>query len=163
MTNPQSINIFSVGNPLYGDDGVGKEVAEQFIAKDNNFRVNYYDAGTDALSLIDRFKPNGLNIIIDAAKMGKDPGAVIRMDQHEVNFTIKWDHLSLHGFGLAETFKMAELVGTLPEDLIVIGIEPEKIRIGEKITKVVEDSIPTAVNLITREVNLYESKNCIDY
>ncbi len=148
------ISFFSVGNPLYGDDGVGKAVLDTLQKLPEYKNATFFDAGTDALSLIDHCSKDGFNVIIDAAKMGKSPGEVIAIPPDKAKLIIQWDHLSIHGFGLAETFRMAEQIGLLPEKLLIIGIEPEDIKINIGLSETVVNAIPKAINLINREVKI---------
>ncbi|MBC8214503.1 MAG: hydrogenase maturation protease [Candidatus Marinimicrobia bacterium] len=150
----KSTSFFSVGNPLYGDDGVGKAVLDTLKALPEYKNATFFDAGTDALSLIDHFSKDGQNIIVDAAKMGKSPGSVVAISPKDAKLIIQWDHLSIHGFGLAETFQMAEKIGSLPKKVIIIGIEPEEIKIDKGLSETVVNAIPKAINLIKREVNI---------
>ncbi|MBL7052569.1 MAG: hydrogenase maturation protease [Candidatus Marinimicrobia bacterium] len=144
--------IFAVGNSLYGDDGIGKAVLDK-LQSDNHFpEAEFYDADTDALSLIDRFSMEGLNIIIDAAKMGENPGKICKFTPENVALKIHWDNLSLHGFGLAETFEMAKKINMMPKNVIIIGIEPEKIEIGNGLSEIVEKAIPKVIQIVEKEI-----------
>ncbi|MBT3250538.1 MAG: hydrogenase maturation protease [Candidatus Marinimicrobia bacterium] len=149
--NP-SIHFYSVGNPLYADDGVGLAVIDALKKIPQFETATFFDAHTDALSLIDKFNKNGLNIIIDAARMGKPPGHVEVIQKENVKLVIQWDHLSLHGFGLAETITLAEKIEMLPDNLWVVGIEPETIQIDVPISEIITAAIPVAVNKIINEV-----------
>ncbi len=146
------IKIFAVGNPLYGDDGVGKAVLDEMRSRTVFSDVEFYNAETDALSLIDRFSPDGLNIIVDAAKMGKNPGEICKFTPKNVALKIQWDHLSLHGFGLSETFAMAKQIGAMPKNVVIFGVEPEKIKIGKGLSEAVKNAVPTVVQMIEKEM-----------
>ena len=157
MNSGRSIHIFAVGNPYYGDDGVGQAILEILQSAPEMKDVVFYNAQTDALSLIDRFSADGLNIIIDAACMGYDSGAVVRFTPDETQLKIKSDNLSLHGFGLPEAFQMATQIGVMPANLVIIGIEPAVIEMNEPLSEPVRAAIPEAIKLINNEVKLYES------
>jgi len=148
-----TVKIFAVGNSLYGDDGIGKAILDQLQSDECFSESEFYDANTDALSLIDRFSSDGLNIILDAAKMGENPGKICKFTPADVALKIRWDHLSLHGFGLAETFEMAKNIGAMPEKVVIIGIEPEKIEIGKGLSESVKNAIPEVIQIIEEEMN----------
>ena len=146
------MKIFAVGNSFYGDDGVGSVVLER-IGEEGLFPdAELYDAHTDALSLIDRLAPGELNIVIDAAHMGLEPGRVEGFRADEVKLKIRSDHLSMHGFGLAETFAMAEQLGRLPEKLLIVGVEPERIEIDCGLSRAVASAVPQVISIIQAEV-----------
>ncbi len=158
------VKIISVGNPLYGDDGIGKAVLDELMQSNSIPSANYYDAATDALSILDEFEMDSLNIIVDAAKMGKAPGTVVHFKSKQAKTIIQWDHLSLHGFGLAETFALAKQLDKLPEKVVVVGVEPESIGISEGISETVIKTIPEIKKNIKLEVESYEyTKNNINH
>ena len=146
------MKIFAVGNSFYGDDGVGSVVLDR-IGKEGLFPgAETFDAHTDALSLVDRLAPGELNVVIDAARMGLEPGQVAGFQPAEVKLKIRSDHLSMHGFGLAETFAIAEQLGTLPERVLIIGVEPERIEIDCGLSDAVASAVPQIISIIQAEV-----------
>ena len=151
------MKIIAVGNTLYGDDGVGAAVLERIRADGLFPDAELIDAGTDALSLIDRFDDRHLHVIVDAARMGLEPGRVAVFSPDEVSLRIRWDHLSLHGFGLAETFAMAETVGSMPPRLRVVGVEPETIAIDRGLSTAARSAIPEVLAAIQAEVGADEA------
>ena len=146
------MQIFAVGNSFYGDDGVGSVVLDR-IGEENIFPdAEMFDAHTDALSLLDHLVPGELNVVIDAAHMGMEPGQVAGFGPKEVRLKIQSDHLSMHGFGLAETFNLAERLGKLPERVLIIGVEPERIEINCGLSPVVARAVPQVISIIQAEV-----------
>lgn len=163
MKHGKPIHFIAVGNPLYGDDGAGLAVLNALQQLPEYGDAVFYDAHTDALSILDHFTADGLNFIIDAAKMKLTPGTVISFKPEEARLKIQWDHLSIHGFGLAETCEMAEKIGVMPQHLVLIGIEPEIIQIDKPLSDTVRDAVPKAITLINKEVSLNESTNHSDH
>jgi hydrogenase maturation protease len=153
------VKIIAVGNPFCGDDGVGAAVLDR-IREDSLFSgADLIDAQTDSLSLIEQFTTNGLHIIIDAARMGQVPGDIVRMRPDEISQKIRWDRLSLHGFGLAETLGLAQRIDKAPERLVIIGVEPEIVEINQGLSETVDAAIPEILDCIQAEVQLYESNH----
>ena len=146
------MRIFAVGNSFYGDDGVGVAVLDR-IREDNTFPgTELIDVQTDALALLDHLAPGELNVVVDAAKMGLEPGAVAGFRPDEVKLKIQSDHLSMHGFGLAETFAMAQQLDRMPERMLIVGIEPERIEINQGLSDVVAAAVPRVISIIKAEV-----------
>ena len=122
------------------------------IREDNTFPgADLYDAHTDALVLLDRFTPGELNVIIDAADMGLEPGDVAAFRPDEVRVKIKSDHLSMHGFGLGETFILAKELGTMPEKVLIVGVQPARIEINQGLSEPVAAAVPRVISLIKAE------------
>jgi hydrogenase maturation protease len=145
------VKIFAVGNSFYGDDGVGVAVLDRIREADTFPGADLFDAHTDALALLERFAPGELNVIIDAADMGLEPGAVVAFRPDEVRMKIKSDHLSMHGFGLGETFVLAEQLGTMPDDVLIVGVQPLRIEINKGLSEPVAAAVPRIISLIEAE------------
>ncbi len=147
------MKVMAVGNSFYGDDGVGAAVLAH--ARDRGLwpQADLVDLGTDALALIDHLDQEDLNVVIDAAHMGLEPGAVAVFTPDEVRLKIRSDHLSLHGFGLAEAFDLARRLGRLPRRVVVVGVEPGRVEINTGLSAQVAAAVPGVVDAINAEVS----------
>ncbi len=146
------MKIFAVGNSFYGDDGVGAAVLERIRESDAFPGAKLVDIHTDALSLIDELELNELNVVIDAADMGLDPGDAMGFRPSEVKMKIRSDHLSMHGFGLAEAFGLAVELGRMPRKVLIVGVQPERIEINQGLTESVAAAVPEVISIIKAEV-----------
>jgi hydrogenase maturation protease len=146
------VKIFAVGNSFYGDDGIGVAVLDTIRDGGIFPGAELRDVQTDALALLEYLADGQLNVIIDAANMGQEPGTVAGFHPEDVTMKIKSDHLSMHGFGLAETFNMAKQLDRMPKDVLIIGVEPARIEINQGLTDVVAASIPQVISIIQAEV-----------
>jgi hydrogenase maturation protease len=146
------VKIIAVGNSFYGDDGVGVAVLEK-IRRENLFPgAELVDVQTDALALLDHLTKGETNVVVDAAQMGREPGAAVAFRPEEVRLKIKSDHFSLHGFGLAEAFDMADKLGKMPDDVLVVGVEPERVVINQGLSAAVKEAVPRVISIIRAEV-----------
>jgi len=142
------MKVFAVGNPFYGDDGVAAAVLTEVRARGLLPDDDLFDLHTDALDLVDRFAPDELNVIVDAAHMGLEPGEVACFRAGEVRMKIRSDHLSMHGFGLAEACELALQLGRLPREVLIVGVEPAVIEIGKSLSDPVLAAVPRVVGLL---------------
>ncbi len=146
------MKIFAVGNSFYGDDGVGAAVLERIRESDAFPGAELVDIHTDALSLVDELAQGELNVVIDAADMGLDPGEAMGFRPSEVKMKIRSDHLSMHGFGLAEAFGLAVELGCMPRQVLIVGVQPERIEINQGLTEKVAAAVPEVISIIKAEV-----------
>jgi hydrogenase maturation protease len=121
------------------------------------------DIQTDALALLEHLDSEDPNVVIDAARMGLAPGSVVGFRPDEAALRIKTDHLSMHGFSLAETFALARKLGQLPAEVLVVGVEPERIEINQGLSATVAASIPWVISLIQAEVKPDASEHHSDH
>ncbi len=146
------MKIIAVGNSFYGDDGVGAAVLERIRHDDLFPEAELFDAHTDALSVLDHLVPGELNVVVDAARMDLEPGSVVGFRPDQVRLKIKSDHLSMHGFGLAEAFDLAGQLGKLPEEVLIVGVEPERVAINKGLSEAVRQAVPRVISIIQGEV-----------
>ena len=146
------MRIFAVGNSFYGDDGVGAAVLDRIRESDAFPDATLMDIHTDALALVDELVAGELNVVIDAADMGLNPGDALGFRPSEVEMKIRSDHLSMHGFGLAEAFGLAAQLGRMPRDVLIVGVQPERIEINQGLTEKVAAAVPEVISIIKAEV-----------
>ena len=142
------MKIIAVGNSFYGDDGIGAAVLEEIRHKDHFPGADLIDVHTDALALLDHLAGGETNVIVDAAQMGLEPGAAVGFRPDQVRMKIKSDHLSMHGFGLAEACELALQLGRLPQKVLIVGVEPAVVEIGKSLSAPVEAAVPRVVDLL---------------
>jgi len=109
------------------------------------------DAGPDALALLDRWDQDGLNVVVDAARMGERPGTVRRFTPAQVHLRPWRDSLSAHGLGLAEALALGERIGALPRRLVIYGVEPETTQPGRELSPAVAAAVPGVIEAIAAE------------
>ncbi len=148
------MQVIAVGNPFCGDDGVGAAVLAELAATSPSLRLA--DLGTDALALVEALRPDEPCVIVDAARMGREPGAVAAFSPEEARLRLGGDGLSVHGLGLAEAFALAGRLGRMPSDLLVVGVEPAGVTPGTGLSDAVAAAVPRVVEIIQAEVQRHE-------
>ena len=91
--------------------------------------------------------------------MGLPPGEVAWFRPEDVKLKINSDHLSMHGFGLAETFAMAEQLGQMPEETLIVGVQPLRIEINTGLSDAVAAAVPRVISIIQAEVGSDDEKD----
>ncbi len=138
--------ILGIGNPLGGDDDIGPHVARRLQKKVKEVRrqdIIAIDAGPAPegyTSVIRQHRPEQL-ILVDAADMGLPPGSVRLLPPDK----IKTVSFSTH------TMPLSALISYVQEfcgQVHVIGIQPERTAIGDKLSRVVQKSGERVAKLI---------------
>lgn len=119
--------VLGLGNPLMGDDGAGVAALERLreewkLPGD----VELVDGGTWGMNLLPLIESAERLILLDAIHAGNRPGAVMLLQRDDLPryFSHK---LSPHQVDLREVLALAELRGTLPDDVVAIGVEPDSV------------------------------------
>jgi hydrogenase maturation protease len=140
--------IIGVGNPWRLDDGIGPKIIAE-LNKQPHANFDLRDGGTDALALIDEIEKYTSVIIIDAVNMNAPAGTVRVFTPEQAKIQISSDALTTHGFGLAEMLVMLEKLA-IKTKIKIIGIQPQSIDFGEKLSTVIADQIKSIVDLVLK-------------
>jgi hydrogenase maturation protease len=87
-------------------------------------------------------------ILLDAIRAGGAPGTVVRLDRDELPrmFVHK---ISPHQIDLQEVLALAELRGGLPERMVALGVEPERVELGVELSETVFGSLDQLDDAVT--------------
>jgi len=145
------LTVIGIGNRLRGDDALGPLVIDELKLM-NGSDLELVDVGSDALSILEHLSDKKKVVIIDACKMGREPGSVVSFSPEEADVVLDHDPLSLHGLGLAEALRMAGSLQMLPEDLKIIGIEPESIQFNSQLSRTAQQAMKMIIEEVHREL-----------
>jgi hydrogenase maturation protease len=139
MTDPpQTTLVIGLGNPLMTDDGVGIVALERLRAGwAMGSDVTLVDGGTWGMNLLPMIEDTRRLVLIDAIRAGGAPGSLVTLERDQLPryFAHK---LSPHQIDLKEVLALAELRGTLPPEIVAIGVEPaDADHMGTELTEVV--------------------------
>ena len=155
MVNPKRpVVVLGLGNPLMGDEGIGVHLIERLAASGEQYpSVDFIDAGTGGLSVLHHLDGRRKAVIIDCAFMDEPPGTIKRFTPEEVRSRKVLAHQSLHEADLMRIIAMARQLGQAPEQIVVFGIQPERIQPGEELSRTLEERTDEYVSLILRELD----------
>jgi hydrogenase maturation protease len=141
--------VIGVGNPLMGDDGVGLEALRRLEARWHlPPEVETVDGGTWGMNLLHVIEGADAVVLLDAIRAGESPGTVVRLDRDQLPrmFVHK---ISPHQIDLQEVLALAELRGGLPERMVALGVEPERIELGVELSATVRASMDELESVLT--------------
>lgn len=120
--------VLGLGNPLMADEGVGVCLVERLAEAAGDYPdVEFIDAGTGGLSVLYKIEGRRKAIFIDCAYMGEEPGTIRRFLPEEARSTKVLAHQSLHEADLLRIIDMARELGQAPEEIVIFGIEPQRV------------------------------------
>jgi hydrogenase maturation protease len=139
--------VLGLGNPLMGDDGAGIAALDRLRQDwDLPDEVELVDGGTWGMNLLPLLEAHDDVILLDAIDSGSRPGslALLRREDLPRYFAHK---LSPHQLDLREVLALAELREALPERLTAIGVQPERVELGSRLSPRVAAAIGKMVAL----------------
>ncbi|NLI92748.1 MAG: hydrogenase maturation protease [Peptococcaceae bacterium] len=146
MFKLQEIKILGIGNLVRQDEGVGIHLLQSLegILPDG---IELLDGGTGGLALLDFVESAGKLIILDAVDAAKEPGEVIVWRQEQVPYFLA-AKMSVHQVSFAEVLNLAKFRGNYPEEIAVVGIQPETLDWGTELSEPVKNSLQAAVKAV---------------
>ena len=150
------VAVLGMGNELLRDEGIGVHVIRRLEQISGLDDVRLIDGGTspDAIDLIGNAQKL---IIVDAAHMHDEPGAVYRLTPQQVSAR---KPSTVHEFSVIEMLWMMDLLSQIPE-VIIIGIEPKEIDWGLELSPELERKLPEIVGVVLDEIaNNHTPEDC---
>lgn len=132
--------VIGIGNRDRGDDAAGLLVAERLNSDRTSLR-------SDCADLMELWEGEEEVVVVDAMRTGRPAGTVTRIDAARTSLPAG-QFGSTHSFGLAETVELARALGTLPESLVIYGIEGADFTVGAPPSP----AVTTAVSRLVRDL-----------
>lgn len=139
--------VLGIGNLLAGDDGLGWHAVQALTveAADPHGRtlppdVELLDGGTGGLALLPAISEAGALVIIDAVDVGAEPGT--RHTLVGPDLYSRLVRLSVHQVGTADLLAAARLTNTLPNRVVLLGVQPATIATGVGLSPAVTAALP---------------------
>ena len=152
MSRPDPIYI-GCGNELRGDDAAGLLVARHL----RSLGLNACEHTGDGLNLIQLWEPASEVVLVDAVVAGGLPGKVSFWDGKAAPVETGLFHCSSHSLGVAEAIEMARLLGSLPKQLLIYGIEGKQFEVGTTPSAAVLQAVDKVVQMILERHNNSET------
>lgn len=144
------LHVLGIGSP-FGDDQLGWEVVKLLQLKPalqpfipNRLQLTYCDR--PGMQLLELMRPAQTVFLIDAVKTGAALGTLQRFENEEIETV--GSALSTHALGIAEAMKIGAALNTLPQTIILYGIDIDEVQFQFTLSK----PIAKAVNTLTIQV-----------
>lgn len=144
--------VLGIGNTILTDEAFGVrcvEALERSYAVPDT--VQCIDGGTSGMEMIEDLSHLDFLIVLDVLKTGAAPGTVVKIagDDIPVFFRRK---LSPHQIALPDVLASLELLDAVPQEIIVLGVEPISLELGLEMTPTVAGKIPEVVARAVQEL-----------
>lgn len=118
--------ILGIGNILWADEGFGIRAIEALHAR-YSFPddVRLMDGGTQGIFLLPWVRNAKHLLIFDAIDFGLPPSTLKLIRGDDVPRFMGVKKMSMHQTGFQEVLFSAELTGEMPEDIALVGVQPE--------------------------------------
>lgn len=135
--------IIGCGNLHRMDDGAGVLVARRL--RELGIPAEIQSGG--AFELIAGWERDEHLILIDAVRTGAPIGTIHMWEGNPPRLPHA-RHFSSHGFGLAEAFRLGQILNCLPERITVFGIEGDQFGMGVQVSP----EVATAIGRVAQQI-----------
>ena len=134
---PSTVVVLGLGNVLRSDEGLGihalHRLRERFLLPE---RVHLVDGGTLGLELLSYLEDADRVLALDAALADGPPGTLLRLAGAEIPAFFGM-RTSPHEIALPDLLAVARLRGTAPDEVVVLGMQPEALDLGWEVSPAV--------------------------
>jgi hydrogenase maturation protease len=146
------IVVLGLGNVLRRDEGLGiralQRLQERYALSEE---VQLVDGGTLGLDLLAYLEDVRRLLVLDAALTEGPPGALIRLAGEDVPAFLGM-RSSPHEVGLADLLAVLRLRGLEPEEVVVLGMQPEVIELGWELSPTISARLDLLVEMAVSEL-----------
>jgi hydrogenase maturation protease len=138
------IAVLGLGNLMRTDDAVGM-LALQRLRADRRFpqSIPLIEGGTLGLDLLYPLEGITHLLALDAIDAGARPGTLLHFEGDEIDLLPIAK--SVHLLGFSDLIGALRLTESAPGEIVVLGVQPEKIDWGTELTPTVEAALATLV------------------
>ncbi len=149
---PERTVVLGIGNVLLSDEGVGvhaiKALAQRY---EETKQVEIVDGGTAGMELLPLLEGAHHLIVVDAIRCGQPPASIVRLEGEQVPAYFK-TKLSPHQVGLSDVLAALAFKGTIPGQVVLIGVQPVKLSLGMDLSPEVNARLEEVVSMVQAEL-----------
>jgi hydrogenase maturation protease len=97
-------------------------------------------------------------IIIDAVDFQEEPGYIGVLQNEEIKYRFN-TKLSLHHAGLSDVLSIIELQDIAAPDMVLIGVQPEKVEMGLELTETVSKKMNSVIKIMLKILEEWNIKS----
>ena len=149
--------VLGLGNLVHADDGVGVHAIER-LQKDPRLPrgVVLLDGGTQGLALLPHISGFQRLLVIDAVDVGERPGTIVRLEGKAL------DKLpgkpSVHQLGFADLMVALKLLGEIPEEVVVLGVQPLSTEWSAELTPPVSEGMDRLITAVMEQLTAWTAR-----
>lgn len=149
-TSPK-ILVAGIGNRLIADDGFGPRVVDLLSEMELPDVVEVRDFGTAGITIATDLADYDAVIFVDSVDHEGEPGSLYRsrvVVEGGVEEMAELARLTLHEAGLEGLLRFSKAIGTLPQDVYLVGCKPKTLEPSLDLSPEVEAALEKALAIV---------------
>lgn len=143
--------VIGLGSPIMGDDALGLVALAHLRDRWVLDGVELVDGGTWGLSLLPVIEDADRLLLLDAIAAHAPPGSLIALSRERLPIYLS-RKLSPHQVDMKDALAVAEWRGRLPNDVVAIGMQPERVELGTALSAAVEEELDVLVGAVISQL-----------
>jgi hydrogenase maturation protease len=154
MSSPATVAVLGLGNLVHADDGVGVHAID-LLRRDPRVPpgVVLLDGGTQGLSLLPHISGFSRLLVVDAVDAGQPPGALMCFKGRSLEGLP--GKPSVHQLGFADLMIAMHLLGESPEEVVVLGVQPQSTEWVAELTPPVRDALGALIESVIDQLQAW--------
>jgi hydrogenase maturation protease len=150
------IAVLGLGNPMRADDAVGM-LALEAMGTDPRLsaEVRLIEGGTLGLDLLHPLEGVTHLLALDAIDGGAPPGTLLRFAGERIADLPAAK--SVHLLGFTDLIGAMRLTGNVPGEIVVLGVQPERIAWGTELSSTVAAAVPPLLDAAFSQLGAWEA------
>jgi hydrogenase maturation protease len=154
--------VLGLGNLVHADDGFGVHAIGQ-LQCDTRFphHVKLLDGGTQGLGLLHHLSGLRRLLVIDAIDMGEPAGVpagtLLRFEGKALKGLP--GKASVHQLGFADLMVALQLLGDSPQEIVVLGVQPESTEWSAELTPAVHRALAPLVECVISQLESWKESD----
>jgi hydrogenase maturation protease len=145
------ILVAGIGNRLIADDGFGPRVVDLLSERELPDAVEVRDFGTAGITIATDLADYDAVIFVDSVDHEGEPGSLYRSKvvvEEGVEEMAELARLTLHEAGLEGLLRFSKSIGTLPQDVYLVGCKPKTLEPSLDLSAEVEATLERALAIV---------------
>lgn len=149
------VAVLGLGNLLRKDEGLGIRAMERLMQRYQLPEdLLLIDGGTLGLDLLSYLEKAERILILDAILTDGPPGTLMKASNEEIPAFLGM-RTSPHEIALADLLAVMHLRGTMPRELVVVGMQPGTIALGWELSQEVEAHLDALADAAADELKAW--------
>jgi hydrogenase maturation protease len=150
--------VLGLGNLVHADDGLGVHAISR-LQRDPRFPhdVKLLDGGTQGLGLLHHLSGLRRLLVIDAIDVGEPAGTLLRFEGKALKGLP--GKASVHQLGFADLMVALQLLGDSPEEIVVLGVQPESTEWSAELTPAVHRALAPLVECVISQLESWKESD----
>lgn len=147
------VGVIGLGGVLMGDDAAGPwTVCRLEAGWELPPEVELLDGGTPGPELSHVIGGLDALIVVDTVRRDEPPGSLVLLGRDELVAGFPAARLSPHDPSLRQALLTAELAGDAPSEVVLVGVVPETLAMGCRLSPAVHDALPQLEQAVVDEL-----------